>query len=311
MASKPRKWSGSPSLKALLVPIDTLTLDPTNPRRHGQRNLDAIQASLQALGQRKPICVRKQDMVVVAGNGTVQAARGLGWTHVAALVDAWTKVDARAYSVADNRTAELAEWDRDNLVSLLSDADLKQLLGSTQFSQSEIDELMRVEIEPTLEREASEAIREDQPAAEPQAPAIAKPGDLWTLGRHQVLCASQKSRGGASWVTGQKAAAVVVTSDDRSIDEREAAYQKLLKARAPNGCTILDIDGRDGALLMACERTGLSARVLSADPHHVDLIVTRWERQTGGKAERQRATQRRGVTLSDFVYPPDMIYCGD
>lgn len=105
----------APSLKGLLVPIETLVLDPLNARLHPERNIEAIMDSLCLYGQRKPISVtidRKKRRVVMAGNGTLEAARKLGWTKVAAAIDDdLSETEALGYGLADNRTAELAKWD--------------------------------------------------------------------------------------------------------------------------------------------------------------------------------------------------------
>jgi len=90
--------------------VESLTLDPTNARKHNARNLEAIKGSLAEFGQTKPIVVA--DGVVIAGNGTLMAARELGWPTIATVdVSALTPTQRRAYALADNRTAELAEWD--------------------------------------------------------------------------------------------------------------------------------------------------------------------------------------------------------
>ncbi len=73
-------------VRHLAVSIETLTLDPANARKHDQRNLDAIAGSLKRFGQRFPIVVQRQGMVVRAGNGRLIAAKAMGWTHIAALV---------------------------------------------------------------------------------------------------------------------------------------------------------------------------------------------------------------------------------
>jgi hypothetical protein len=101
----------SPSLMPLATPVDNLVLDPLNTRLHPERNLEAIKASLIAYGQVKPIVVRKQNNVVVAGNGTLRAAKSLGWDQIAAVFVEMTDVEAAGYGLADNRTAELAKWD--------------------------------------------------------------------------------------------------------------------------------------------------------------------------------------------------------
>lgn len=104
--------------------IDLLRLDPANARKHGKRNISAIAESLSRFGQRRPAVVRT-DGTVLAGNGMLEAARGLGWSEVAVTVvpDEWSVEEARAYALADNRTGELAEWDvailDDHIVSLV------------------------------------------------------------------------------------------------------------------------------------------------------------------------------------------------
>jgi ParB-like chromosome segregation protein Spo0J len=73
------------------VPTDALVLDPCNARKHGKRNLEAIQSSLSHFGQRRPLVVMP-DMTVIAGNGTLEAARVLGRIEIAVTVvpDEWT-----------------------------------------------------------------------------------------------------------------------------------------------------------------------------------------------------------------------------
>lgn len=102
--------------------VADLDYDPENVRQHDVKNLQAIQASLKEFGQRKPIVVNP-DGVVIAGNGTLQAARLLGWKEIATVeVPAdWSREKAKAFAIADNRTAELANWDQEKLTLQLSE----------------------------------------------------------------------------------------------------------------------------------------------------------------------------------------------
>jgi len=112
-------------LRTRLVPVEDLHLDPDNVRTHDEKNIAAIERSLELFGQRKPIVVRRVDegLRVIAGNGTLTAARRLGWEKIAiAEVPAdWTAAQAKAYAVADNRTAELADWDMAGLAVALQE----------------------------------------------------------------------------------------------------------------------------------------------------------------------------------------------
>lgn len=108
-------------LRAFAVPLAQLVPDPRNARKHDQRNIDAIKHSLQRFGQRIPIVVQREGMVVRAGNGRLAAAKELGWTHMAALVLHEADAESAAFAIADNRTAELAEWDWQNLADTLAE----------------------------------------------------------------------------------------------------------------------------------------------------------------------------------------------
>jgi hypothetical protein len=113
-----RKDVIAPGLAALARPIAGLKPDPMNARVHGARNMDAIMLSLAMYGQVKPIVVRKETGVVVAGNGTLAAAQALGWRKIAANIVSMTDTEAWGYGLADNRTAELASWDLDRKAQL-------------------------------------------------------------------------------------------------------------------------------------------------------------------------------------------------
>lgn len=123
------------------VRIDTLIADANNARSHSERNVDAIAASLRRFGQQKPIVV-DGDGTVIAGNGTIRAALSLGWETVAVVRTALVGDEARAFAIADNRTAELATWEDETLraqLAALAEVD-ESLLRATGFD-SAIDTL--------------------------------------------------------------------------------------------------------------------------------------------------------------------------
>jgi hypothetical protein len=90
--------------------MSELREDPKNARRHGPKNLTAIKTSLEQLGQQKPIVVAI-DGTIIAGNGTFRAAKELGWDKIGAVTFTGSARAAKQFALADNRTAELAEWD--------------------------------------------------------------------------------------------------------------------------------------------------------------------------------------------------------
>ena len=137
------KGKSQRAVNAQIVAINTLTHDPANVRKHSERNLDAIRASLNRFGQQKPIVVNS-DGVVIAGNGTLSAAKSLGWTEISVVRTDLTGADAVAFAIADNRTAELAEWDTESLAetmaALQNDEDFDHLVAG--FTDAEIQALV-------------------------------------------------------------------------------------------------------------------------------------------------------------------------
>ena len=116
-------------MKTVTKKISDLSHDPHNARRHPSSNISAIAASLKEFGQQKPIVITS-DNVIIAGNGTYDAAVSLGWSDIAVTVlpADWDSNKAKAFALADNRTAELAEWDSHEL--------LQQLESLTDFDMS-------------------------------------------------------------------------------------------------------------------------------------------------------------------------------
>jgi len=154
------------------VLIADLVLDPRNARKHDGKNLQAIAESLKQFGQRKPIVVWGE--TVVAGNGTLVAAKSLGWTEitVARIPDDWDKDRVMAYALADNRSAELAEWDEQVLTEQLKELELAEWDVEALGFDLTVEPLQDV-----FEDEMPEVV-------EPKA----KLGQVWQLGKHRVMC---------------------------------------------------------------------------------------------------------------------------
>jgi DNA modification methylase len=178
--------------------IAELSLDPSNVRKHSRRNLDAIKASLRKFGQQKPIVVDAKG-IVLAGNGTLTAAQELGWTEIQIVRTELAGVEATAFAIADNRTAELAEWEEDKLSQVLQSLKVEDadLLAATGYDAAEVDKMSKAEVS------------EDE-VPEPPAEPITKAGDLWILGEHRVLCGdSTKAEDVGRLMAGAKADSIV------------------------------------------------------------------------------------------------------
>jgi DNA modification methylase len=179
-----------------IVPIDELSIDPANVRKHGVRDIDAIKASLKRFGQQHPILVDKRG-VVRAGNGRLEAMRQLGWSEAEVVYTDLEGAELAAFAIADNRTAELSGWDVGALSASL--AALKEededLFAATGFDDVALAQALDG-IDPggsgSMDDgdgvpDAPREIIEDEA---PEAPkrAVSKTGDLWLLGEHRLLC---------------------------------------------------------------------------------------------------------------------------
>lgn len=125
--------------------IDKLIEHPKNARIHTKRNLEAIKNSLESFGQTKPLLVQRSTMYVIAGNGTLQAMKSMGWTecdcHVLDLDDS----KAYALSILDNKTGEMSEWDERTLTETLQQLkeDGDGLLELSGFQDEELDAMLK------------------------------------------------------------------------------------------------------------------------------------------------------------------------
>lgn len=139
------------------VAIEKLTPDPKNARAHEERGLEAIRRSLRRFGQQKPIVVDR-DGVVVAGNGTLEAARAEGWSDILAVETDLEGDEARAFAVADNRTTDLSTWNFAMLGDVVQSFGVGFELEDIGFTREEIAAFVAQDWSPIPgdEKEAAE-----------------------------------------------------------------------------------------------------------------------------------------------------------
>ncbi len=171
-------------LKITYRKVEDLSPYAGNARTHSEKQIEQIAASIGQFNFVNPVLVDADDGIV-AGHGRVAAARKLGFTEVPVIQLAHlSDAERRAYVIADNRLAELAGWDQEILaieLQALSEMELDFDLEITGFETAEIDLLLDDEDES--ERDPADDVPE--PVA---GPAITRPGDVWQLGRHKLIC---------------------------------------------------------------------------------------------------------------------------
>lgn len=231
------------------VAIESLELDPNNARKHSRRNLDAIAASLNKFGQRKPIVVHNG--TVIAGNGTLEAAKSLGWTEIGITrcPDDWDADTAKAYALADNRSSELAEWDDLVLANQLLDLDGAGWdIAELGFNQRNLPDP-----EPT---------DEDEIPTTPNEPT-GKLGAIWKLGRHTLVCGDSTDSATLSKALKGEKADVIFTdppynvayeggTKDKLTIENDAMTDSQFELFLTNAYAAMYANAKEGCLIYVC-----------------------------------------------------------
>ena len=148
-----------------------------NARKHAPEDVEAIKASIRELGGfNDPIGIWGPDNIIVEGHGRLIAAKEMGLERVPCIrLDHLTDEQRRAYALAHNKTAELSEWDMGPLNGELADLALDFDMSRFGFENME-----------TYEAD-DEEIEEDEPPEPPEEPT-SKPGNVYQLGRHRLMC---------------------------------------------------------------------------------------------------------------------------
>jgi len=188
------------------LPLGSIVSDPNNPRLHCSAQINAIARSIEAFGFNAPILVDKANRVV-AGHGRLEAAKRLELAEAPVIrLEHLSEQQAKAYMLADNKLTDRSTWD-DHKVAIvlkeLSDIALDFEIEATGFELPEID--LRIQsLEPP--DESTDSADEFETL---EGPPVSRPDDLWTLGRHRLLCGNAlDSRAYDALLAGEKAAAV-------------------------------------------------------------------------------------------------------
>ena len=160
-------------LTTLAYPIEKLKHLDGNPRKG---NVEAVKKSYEKFGQRKPIVATK-DGEVISGNHQLAAARELGWNKIAVVFTNDDELTAKAFALADNRTADLGTYDDDLLADMLGavSSDL-EMLEATSFTEDDLYKL--IGFDEVEEKELPETPKK----------AKTKFGDKYKLGNHFLIC---------------------------------------------------------------------------------------------------------------------------
>jgi DNA modification methylase len=203
-------------LEIVYRPIGEVQPDPANARHHSRNQIVKLANSIEAFGFNVPILVDPQ-LKVIAGHGRLAAGRELGIAEVPTLcLDHLSPAQLRAFMIADNRLTELSEWDDRLLAQQLKELSLLGLdfnIEVTGFEMAEIDlRIASLEDMPPHDDDPADILPE-APASSP----ISKPGDLWLLGRHRVLCGNALDPTAFATLMGAERAAIAFTDPPHNV----------------------------------------------------------------------------------------------
>lgn len=171
-----------PELQVIYRPLEDLSPFIGNARTHSRKQVAQIAASIEAFGFTNPILVDERHELI-AGHGRLLAAKSLGLASIPVIVlSDLSEAQKRALRLADNKIALNAGWDTEVLkIELDALADLSFELELTGFATGEIDVISAAPPDPD----------DEIVPATPNAP-VTRPGDLWRLGEHRLLCGDSR-----------------------------------------------------------------------------------------------------------------------
>ena len=150
-----------------------------NPRNNDQA-VDAVASSIKNFGFKVPIVIDSKNEII-NGHTRLKAAKKLGIEEVPVIVaDDLTEDQIKAFRIADNKVAELADWDEELLLAELNMIEMDMAQFNIDMSELDFEDSSEEVVEDEFD---------DTPPEEPQA----KYGDIYQLGRHRLMCGDSTS----------------------------------------------------------------------------------------------------------------------
>ncbi len=207
-----------------------------NARTHSEAQIALIAGSIREFGFNNPVLVDGANGII-AGHGRVLAARKLGLDTVPVIELAHLgEAQKRAYVLADNKLAEQARWDRDLLALEVGElAELGIDVGDLGFEAQEIDALL------------SHGVADPREEATPAVPdnPVSRPGDLWCLGAHRLLCGDATDPEAVAGLLGDVRPHLMVTDPPYGVDYDPAWRNERRASKTGRTGKVLNDDRAD------------------------------------------------------------------
>ena len=293
-----------PSLSVEEVPIDRLRPDPANPRRISPEELDSLERSIREFGFVQPVLARRENRTVIGGHQRLVAARRLGLATVPVTYLDLSIEQSRLLNLALNKIS--GSWDEQLLARLLSDLQTSVDLSLSGFGEDEIADLLR-NLETREKRERAEDFDLDSALEDATRTPRSKPGDLWTLGEHRLLCGDATQPEDVEKLLGGAKAAMAFTDPPYNVSMGDHGGQQHGARRRRIANDSMDpisweifvrawartlLPSVDGVIYccMSSKELSLVSRVLAEEGGHwSDTIIWHKDRFVLGRADYQRA----------------------
>jgi len=194
----------------VLTPINNLNAYAQNNRIHNAASIDKLKVSIATFGYVIPV-LAAADGTIIAGHGRVEAAKTRGIANIpVVVVDHLSDPQIRALRIADNKLAELSDWNEAALHIELGELMDLSLDGALDFSL-DITGFEAAEIDIIILGDSDLAPSETLPPEEKDAPTVTRPGDLWQLGEHRIFCGDALNAESFDTLLGEEVPSMVFT----------------------------------------------------------------------------------------------------
>lgn len=296
----PQAW---PAAQVEMWQVADLVPYAKNARQHPPEQIDQIAASMERFGFTIPMLVA-EDGTIIAGHGRLMAAAQLGLAEVPVMVArGWSEEDRRLYTLADNRLAEIAEWDPEML--RIEIGELREDFGIEDMSLIGFSAEDLAEILPDALIDTTGGLTDPDDVPEvPEAP-VTRPGDVWLMGKHRLLCGDSTVSTDVQKVLGDVKADLCFCDPPYNVDYAGGVgAEKAGKGRRIKNDALGDGFGQflyDACVLINAHTVGavyicmssselqtLQAAFKSAGGHWSTFIIWAKDRFTLGRADYQR-----------------------
>jgi DNA modification methylase len=233
-----------------MTSIKDLKSDHKNARKRTDRSAKLIAESLQRFGAARSIVIDEENRIL-AGNGTIEGAKAAGIKNVRVIETDGTEIIAVkrtgltedekiGLALADNRTSDLSDWDKDMLQQLSEEHDI-----APWFDADDLAEILG-----TFEQLPAEGLTDADDVPEAPTEPITKPGDLWILGNHRLLCGDSTDVLAVERLMDGKKADMVFTDPPYGMN-LDTDYSKMGDGGKTHRAVIADDEQYDAGFLLA------------------------------------------------------------